>query len=112
MAEFLTMEQVRVHLNLEPEDLDEDMTLRLTQYINAAFDYVTLKINAVLVENKEDIPEEPEKDYRVFTDTMRQAQLMIIDEFFRNRGTSSSSLSRETAITVDKLLNKRRFFNV
>lgn len=112
MGAFVTLEQVRVHLNLEPEDLDQDMILRLNQYIAAAFEYVTIKVNAELVENESDIPEEPDHDYRVFSDTMRQAQLMIIDEFFRNRGTSSATLSRETAITVDKILNKRRYFNV
>lgn len=106
---FADDEMIRLHLNLEPEDMDEDMTARLGQYKNAAIEYIKLKLNTELYEDS--VPEEVSNG-RVITYDMVQAELMLIEEFFKHRGTSSATLSRETAITVDKILNKRRFFNV
>lgn len=106
---FADNEMIRLHLNLEPEDVDQDMETRFAQYSQAAIEYIKVKLNCNLY--AESVPEDESRG-RVITSDMVQAELMLIEEFFRHRGTSSSALSRETAITVDKILNKRRFFNV
>lgn len=115
---FATLDEVRTHLNMEVSDMDGDMINRLTQYMNSALEYISIKLNAELVESPNDIPGEDDPDYKpnkvylVFSYTMKQCELMIVEEFFKHRGTSSATLSRPTAITVDMMLNKQRFFNV
>lgn len=109
MGAFADNNQIRVHLNLEVADIDEDMETRLSQYKSAALDYISIKLNQKLYETE--VPED-EENGTIFTDSMRQCELMLIEEFYKNRGTSSAKLSRETAITVDAILNKQRKFNV
>lgn len=115
---YATIEEVRLHLNLETDDIDTDMTTRLTMYMQTALAYIQIKVNAIIVESDSDIPSEDDDDYNaddvyiVFNQLMKQCELMLVEEFFKNRGTSSNSISRPVAVTVDNILNKQRYFNV
>lgn len=115
---YATIEEVRLHLNLEVDDIDTDMTTRLTMYMQTALSYIQLKVNATIVESEDDIPSEDDDDYDedavylVFNQLMKQCELMLVEEFFKNRGTTSNSISRPVAVTIDNILNKQRYFNV
>lgn len=106
---FVTLDDVRLHLNLETDDLDDDMQARLNLYINASFELVKVYLNCEIYE--EQVPEE-ESNGIVFTDDMKIAQLLIIGDMFNDRENSSNVIHREVPLTAQKILNKKRRFNV
>lgn len=116
--QYASIEEIRIHLRLEPEDITPDLFTILTQYSNAALEHISHLVNGELVEYPSDIPGEddpdykPNKTYMVFNYTMKQCQLMIVEEFFKHRGNADKTLSRPVSITIENMLLKQRKFNV
>lgn len=107
--QLATIEEIRLHLNLETDDLDEDMTARLEMYRDASVELLKTYLNKNLYEDE--VPED-DSNGTVITAEIKQAQLLLIGEMFKNRENSNSSLSREIPLTAQKILMKKRYFNI
>ena len=69
--QLATIEEIRLHLNLESDDLDADMTTRLEMYRNASVELLKTYLNKNLYEEK--VPED-DSNGTVITAEMKQTQ--------------------------------------